>query len=415
MLLSLIAGSGWLVAGHFLAANHLRAARTAMDHRRLALARNHLERALSYRPGNVDAHLLAARLARWLNQPAEAEQHLDHCRRLQRGESEETQLERYMLRAQFGDIDAVYAHLWSYVAQKKPQAPLVLEALCLGHLLNSQTPQARTCALRWQDLAPDDPQAHYCEGLCYQRHGVLGSAKDCFARSLELDPSRADARLRLAQVYLDLNQEKEAAELFAEVLRQQPEQAEALVGLARCQRGLGNLRESRQLLEELLAQHAQEAAALAELGCVAFDEGNLAEAERLLRRAIALEPINHHARFQLVNCLRRLGRAADAQREDEGRQRVEKDFSRIQVILTKELIARPADPRLHYEVASLLYRHGKKRAAVQWLHTTLKHAPGHRPSHALLAAYYREKGEEEMAEHHQKFAGSLILSAPAPF
>jgi Flp pilus assembly protein TadD len=414
LLLALIGGSGWLAASHLLAEHHLGAAREAMSRRRLTQAREHLDRVFRYRPGNVEAHLLAARLARWLDKPQEAERLLDRCRQLEKGETEDIQLERYLVRAQFGDLDAVYAHLWSYVAQKKPQAPLVLEALCRGHLAVSQLFQARSAALRWQDLTPDDPQAYYCEGLVHQRTGAQVLAKDCFVRALELDPERVEARLKLAQVRLEMNEEKEAAELYTAVLRQDPEQREALLGLARCHRGLGRLGEARRLLEGLVGS-GENVAELAELGYVALDEGKFSEAERLLRRALALDPLDHRARFQLMVCLRRLGRAEEARREDQMQRQVEKDLRRIQALVTKGMKVSPRDPRLHYEVATLLYRHGQKRAAAQWLYSTLKYAPQHRPSHALLAAYHRERKDAEMAEYHQSQAGGLTLDSPAPF
>jgi tetratricopeptide (TPR) repeat protein len=415
LLVAVIGGAGWVATRHLLADYHLRAGREALRQRRLAQARSHFERSVSYRPGSIDAHLLAARAARLAGQFGEARQYLDRCRQLQKGESEETQLEEYMLRAQQGDVEKVLSLLWAYVEKNKPQAPLVLEALCLGCLLNSRIPQARVCLHRWQDLAPDDPQAYYCEGLYHQRYGELMPAKDCFTRALELDPDRADARLRLAQVQLGMSREKEAAELFAALLRQDPGQKEAVVGLARCYRGLGRLQEARRLLEDYLGRHEDDATAITELGCVALDEGSLPEAERLLRRGVALEPVDQLARYQFVVCLRRLGKVGEADREEQARRRLEEDFRRIEAIVLRELVSHPDDPRLSYEVATLLYRHGKKRAAAEWLYTTLKYAPDHRPSHALLAAYYREKGEADLAEQHQSRAGDLIVTSPAPF
>src|SRR5262249_58417126 len=175
---------------------HVKPAREGIEAGRLTEAMAPLGAVVRDRPDSPVPHLLAVQVARRLGRLDDAKRYLERCHHLQAGVSEAAQLESLMLRAQVGEIDAVHRDLWIYVKQKKPQVPLILEALCLGYLHNNQLPPARRCLDLWQEQCPDDPQASCCRGFYSHRQGTLVLARDHYLRALEMHPDRVHVRLR---------------------------------------------------------------------------------------------------------------------------------------------------------------------------------------------------------------------------
>src|SRR5262249_39797063 len=129
-LLGLIGLGLWQVGAHFGAEYHLRQARQATTKQRYSRALEELTAALRFRPGSAEIPLLGGRAARQAGNHSAADEYLQSCRALQKGVSEELQLEEYLLRAQKGEVEAVYRYLAPYLFAEGPQTPLVLEALC---------------------------------------------------------------------------------------------------------------------------------------------------------------------------------------------------------------------------------------------------------------------------------------------
>src|SRR5688572_22134587 len=105
--------------GHY----QLRASRHAVERYHNREAREHLEACLAALPDNPEALLLAARTARRMRAFAEAEQFLDGYRRA-RGEDDDLTLERVLLRAELGDVDAVSRFGQKLVSEGDPRSDL---------------------------------------------------------------------------------------------------------------------------------------------------------------------------------------------------------------------------------------------------------------------------------------------------
>src|SRR5206468_10537695 len=102
-------------------------------------------------------HLQAGRTARRAGLYAEAEEHLNQCQKRRGGASEgavELALERLLLQAQSGDISEVDGVLWGELDKKKPDAPLILEAMARGYARMLRTGTAMRC---WRMLLEREP------------------------------------------------------------------------------------------------------------------------------------------------------------------------------------------------------------------------------------------------------------------
>ncbi|ALK09777.1 thioredoxin [Blastochloris viridis] len=103
-----------------------------------------------------------------------------------------------------------------------------------------------------------------------------------------------------------------AADAFAAVLGEEPDNVHALAGLARCHLELGDLEQAKQTLALVPAAKAGEAPVAAVRAAIEVAEqaaalGDLAE----LEAAVAADPSNHQARFDLAVALNARNRRAE--------------------------------------------------------------------------------------------------------
>jgi tetratricopeptide (TPR) repeat protein len=404
LLLVLIGGAGAVASVHYLAnlrsGRHLRRADEALRLCRYWDAREELARALRYRPGSAPLHLRAARVARQMNRLDEAEEHLRRCEELQGGQTEEQQLESLMIRAQKGDIDEVLPQLWPYVAEEKPQAPLVLEALANAYLGMARERAANECLTRWLEIEPNSVQALILEGVFAERTGNLVQASDSYRRVLELDPARPDVRLDLVVVLLGRQLFDQVIPHGNRLLRDDPDQSVVLLVLAQARRGLGELPAARECVERFLATDPDNVDGLVEASHIALDQQRNADAETYLRRALRLVPNHRLARYNLLICLTRLGKTAELPEHKKKLDAIDADYRRREK-LRAELERRPRSVALLFEMGDNCMRNGLTTEGLAWLARALKIHPNHQPTHALLAKYFDEKGEHERAAAHR--------------
>ncbi len=121
-------------------------------------------------------------------------------------------------------------------------------------------------------------------------------------------PDPAEEILLAAQAALDNGDDAAAAEGFARVLQLSPGDAAALAGLVRCHLATGDLAGARQafdaLPEDMAADPALDGARAAlELA----EQGQNAAPSHELAAAVASEPGNHQARFDLAQALASAG------------------------------------------------------------------------------------------------------------
>jgi len=308
LLLGLIGRGGWLILIYFLPEYHLRQARRALDRQRYTEALEHLNKADHLRPRSAEIHLQLARVHRLLGEFSKADEHLRRYKDL-KGQTEEGQLERLMLRAQTGEVEKVFRLLWRYVEEKRPEAPVVLQALSYGFIEQELYGPAQKCLNEWRKVAPDNIQGLVCEAWFLDRNGGgAPEARENYLRALELDPSRADIRLRLAYAYLGQQRDKDAIEQFKQVLRPQPDNEIAQLGLAQATLNLGKVEETREMLQSFLKEHPDNSTALYTMGMAAMQENDYPQAEKWLRKSLEQKPQDGMAIHNLMECLRRLGK-----------------------------------------------------------------------------------------------------------
>ncbi|HEY7312796.1 MAG TPA: tetratricopeptide repeat protein [Gemmataceae bacterium] len=381
--------------------HHFREAGRLADRQRFAQAHAHFAHSLQVWRWSASTHFSAGRSARRAGLYAEAERHLAECQRLQGGSSVALALEHLLLRAQSGDVNAVEDSLWKYVEKNKPETPLVLEALARGYLRMMRAGAALRCLRMLLEREPDHIEALMMRAEIRQGNNDAREARADYARVLELDPERDDARLHLATNLLR-NNPPEARAQFEYLLARQPNNLDVLLGLAQSRQALGELDEARALLEAVLAKDPENSKALTRLGTLILNDGKATESENLFRRAIAADPTNYEAHFGLYRSLaQQPGREEETDSQVALYERVKDDLARLGQIATKDMTRTPKDAKLHYELGAIYLRYGKPDVGVRWLYSALKLDPGDQRSHQALHEHFQRTGDKEKAEWHR--------------
>jgi len=404
-LLGLLGLGLWLAGMHVLVEYHLRQARQALARQRYQGAVGELDKALGFRPGSAELHLLAGRIARQAGNFPVAREHLFRCRNLQKGVSADLQLEEYLLRAQSGEVEEVYRYLAPYLYQEGPQTPLVLEALSHVYLFIYRFDLAWPCLQRWLLLRPDNVEALYLRGMYYSLKLDADSAVADLRRVLELDPERLPARLLLAQTFKDNNHPMDATAEYKVVLQQDPENFAGRLGMATYYVDMKQWAEARPLLEALSREQRDSADVLYLRARVEEGEGRVEEAARLLEEALAANPGDRSACYHLILYAQRRDDEAAAQKYQALLDRIEKDQKRLLEITNTAMDVSSSSPAACCELGEICLRLGIIRRGLHWLHAALRLDPRYRPAHEQLLRYYERlgpAGEKDALFHRQQ-------------
>jgi Flp pilus assembly protein TadD len=197
--------------------------------------------------------------------------------------------------------------------------------LDLGEILvaDRSFPAALGLAKRMTLALPDDARAFEFRGMAEARVGQFSDSVVSYSRALQLDSSRPETLLGLAQAQFDAGMKEEGTERFEAGLKQFPRDVRfkaryAAILLKESETGDAHAEaRAESLLRSALASDHSLPDAHFELGNLALRKGRLAEAVQHLEEAEKLEPQSSEVHFALSRAYRRLGRKDQASRELE--------------------------------------------------------------------------------------------------
>jgi predicted Zn-dependent protease len=402
-LLGLIGTSTWLTGQQLWVQYHLRAARSAVAQYHSLEAIPHLEVCLTHWPDHPESLLLAARTARRAKQFGDAERYLDRYLRAS-GEDDDLNLERVLLRAEQGEVDAVGKFCRAVVAQEHPGSSLVLEAMAAGYARVYRLGEAEEILSFWQEREPENPLAMLYRGKLFEIHQRPSDAVVEYRRAVEVDPEFDEARQRLAAALIDLQQAGDAQAHLEHLRRRQPHNPAVLFELARCRTQLGESVEAEALLEKSLAAMPGYIPALEERALLAMRTGQTQNAERWLREVTKLAPGSYQSHYQLYLCLQQNGKTEEARTVHARAKEIEADNRRFNEIIRDRMQRSPHDAGLHYEVGMILMRMDSPKEGLRWLESALREDPRHVATHRALALYYTKAGQAGRAARHLELA-----------
>jgi tetratricopeptide (TPR) repeat protein len=397
----LLVGGG-LLACEGWAARHERLAGQALAEDRMEEARHHIELALQVRRRRTSTLLLAARIRRLRGGYSEAEHYLLQCGQID-GMSEPVQLEWLLLRCQKGEVDELSPNLFDLVKQHHPETPAILETLASVYMRQTRYLEAILCLNLWLEQAPNAVRA-------LDWHGWVGNQLDHreqtiqdYKRLLELQPERADIRLRLAQVLNASNRQPEAMPHLEQLRRELTDDPDVPTALASCLVHQDRMEEAAALLDAVLKDHPDHFDALLQRGSLELTLGHPAQAEPWLRKALEVKPHDKEARYSLYQSLQRQPeRQEEAERERVRWDQESKKQQRLTSLLRRYLAAHPNDVELAREAGELLLELGEEQHGLFWLRRALANNPHHVPSHRALLAYYERTNQPDKADEERR-------------
>ena len=379
-----------------------RAAVAAVRDGRPADARKKLAICLSVWPKDPNVHRLAARAARLTRDYPAAETHLNICLKLEHGASEDTQLEFLLMRAQTGEVEEVAPLLFGYVDRRHPDSAMILETIALVYMYHLRYGPAHFALKRWVEAYPDSARAYHYRGWVLERMNQPKLALDDYLRALELEPSLDRVRIRVAEMYLEDKDAQHAFPHLEQVLARDPDQAEALAALGQCRFLQGRHAEARQLLETAVVKLPNNSTVLLHLARLDIADHQPARAEVRLRRVLDNDPADTEARYVLVTALKFQNKDAEAAAELAEHDRHKALLERANQLLQEEARHPSRDPKVAFEIGSLLLQIRQEKQGLYWMDEALSWDPAHRPTHQALAEYFELKGDQERAAMHRR-------------
>lgn len=184
-------------------------------------------------------------------------------------------------------------------------------------------PSALRAANRTVDAFPKSAAAFELRGLVETRMGQFTDAVRSYTRAMELDGSRPEPILGLAEAQFAAGMSKDAAANFEKGIKNFPRDARfksqyAAALLKKSETGdVASEAKAEQLLRSALTLDPSLSDAHYQLGNLALNKGRMAEAQQQLEQALKLDGQNAAAHFALSRVYRRLGRRPDAAHEME--------------------------------------------------------------------------------------------------
>jgi tetratricopeptide (TPR) repeat protein len=387
-LLVLIAGGVGATGAWLWADYHFKAGQDALEHHRLAVAREHFRLCLLIWPNDGRTHFLAGRAARRAGDLKEAERHLTEARRLL-GRALDVGDEMALIGVQVGGVDFTEKHFQTLVNEQHPDSALFLEAFVRGYLRVHRLIDADACFQRWANLQQDNPYLYLLRGEARERIPNLVDAAADYNKVLELDPSFDEAHLRVARVLLGLHDGNEALPHLLHLRSVRPNDIQVLVLLGRCYVELARPEDARPVLAEAMALDPKDTSVLYASAQLAMQEGNTEQAEAILRQAIAIDPNDRELNFLFAQCLTQRGKVGEAEQQTTKFKRIDADMQTLHFLTTKKMGESPHDPDVQSQVGVILLRLGEERMGVEWLKRALAINPEHAASRKALDDYQK--------------------------
>lgn len=398
--------------------NSLSAVRAALQQREFERAIADLQTLERHHPNNGEVQFLLAVAHRRSDRPLDALRFLQRAEELNHAPAD-IERERKMAKFELGDIAGSERYLRQLVVagdSTDDVAEELLESLAKGYLADHRLSDARFCLDRWIEWQADSIPPRLLRATLYGKSELWAEAIGDYRRILELAPDHVEARLKLAQALLNVNEVDEAQTQYEQCRAADRENAVALLGLARCQARLGNPEAAEALLSQIPTDgmkpplHAQ---VLAERGELALRARDYPRASRLFQQSLEKVPLQSIVHYSLAKTLESLGEKEEAREHFELSQSIRQRQVQVEK-LTQQVAKETERADLRFEIGTLLRIDGNAEEAAYWFTTTLRIDPRHAGAHRALAELFAARGDADMALRHRQAAEAVATNKAAP-
>jgi len=162
-------------------------------------------------------------------------------------------------------------------------------------------------------LDPQNAEAYYYLARAYEKSGdLLTKQVDAYNHALVIDTEFVEARNALGAVYWEMGKKGEAEKEFARVLKVEPSNAVANNNLGRIRMEARQDGEAEAFFKKALEANSNYTYALNNLGNLYFLKGRNKESEEIYERSLALEPRSPGVHYQLAKLAEKQGKKVKA-------------------------------------------------------------------------------------------------------
>ena len=222
---------------------------------------------------------------------------------------------------------------------------------------------------RVSELDTKDPRADRLMGLINKDYERTHLAVTHYRESLRRDPRQADAeqiRLELAEVEI---KQKEFAAALATAKECAPSTRQRIIE-AECHLNLGEYEDAQRLISDALRESPNDFKALLLQGQILMESGEIDQAVAVFKKSVNQDPSDYHARFHLVQSLRRAGNEAEADRHEIISEELRAAWSKFSD-LHIDAIDQPTNAEIRNEIAAIAEDLGRLDLARTWYRAAL--------------------------------------------
>jgi tetratricopeptide (TPR) repeat protein len=367
--------------------------RTADAHQSLSDGRledaiRDLERLRRNQPGDPRLCFTLAVAHRRLGDFRRAEKLLDESLRL-RWPAPDVKRQRVLMTAQLGDPREAETLLPVLIEQGVDDdlAEQFYEALSEGYVRTYRLREAWKSLVFWSEWRPRASKPRLLKAAIHERLDDLPGAVAEYRQLLAAHPDHLDARVRLAQTLLRMNEVEAALAEFQSLGPNPPDSPELWLCWGACLRRLGRGDEARdkfQRLEGRSLNTEQQSAVQAELGELELAQGEYPQAVARLEKAVERDPREPRLQFALARAFQLAGQPDRAEHHRQRHAELRRQSERLHEV-TRRLIDDSNNVELRWEAAMILRAQGFETDARGWLSSILQIDPQHSAAREALA------------------------------
>jgi tetratricopeptide (TPR) repeat protein len=264
-----------------------------------------------------------------------------------------------------------------------PGHELVLNALIWYYTDQSDFERAIGYYEQHRDFLADNPEVLRNVGIAYERSGNLDTARDCFARALELNPFFDEVRDLLADHFMIRGETEKSVALYRTHLKESANNIRTLSRLVFCLSQNSQLEEAEKVAHHTMSLYPNSPVGYVDLAYTHLNSGNADAALAAAAQALDVSPIDAEA----------MRVRAIAFSEKDMHAEAEKAFEAA-------LSMAPDNPEIMRDYYHHLRDAGKYDKMVDAVHAVIdQERPYCMEDYWFLADYYQEEGQPVRAFH----------------
>lgn len=393
----------------------LREARQHLQENRAFPARDVLEKMAKEWPNDKEVQYRLAVSYRRTGKLLEVEEHLNRATELG-WSTEDTNRQIHLLKFQQGFVSEAepYLHRLLDRGASDEVAEEVYEAMVVGYLSEYHINEAKRCLDYWISWKPNDPDPHYLMAELAALAQMRDMEDQQYQKILEANPNDFRAHASRANMLVSINRVEEAEEEYKICLdlwdSKYSSAPTPMLGMAECAYRQARQEEAREWITKFLEATPEEADSLialaqALLGQVLIDMQEYEEAVDAFQEAVEKLPNDHLVHNGLGRALSLCGRQEEAAESFARGERI-REFRQRYNDNQRDMMNDPSNVEFRVESAYLLLELDDMPGCFHTLIGALRMNRAHPRANAVMAAFFRKKGDEVSAKEYAEFAGT---------